>query len=661
MGNILRHGSQPFEFRIDRSDCWDFHLSLEPYGSDFREGLTEDCLYSYIDTNDPDCVWFEDLVSKKDFTWEKCVNDGVELKNIGLTGVDNGFIKYEKDRITNEKFLELFLKSVHKIEEGDCRFKVRKVDGNNQILDYPNEMVYEDDIYCARLNGGFFQGFFQTDTYRVLPKNLNKSFVLEVMLKKHDFEKEGTTLNDRYPENKGLFLYIGTRAENKWWENFVVDDTFDESCNGYVVDGYTKEEYTDTNHLNDQYIKPFEDLYVSLEYLNDGYQLDKCEEKAECCCNSSKNKTLGSKPYYSGMPVFTYPEALNVYEDNAVWFTPDGHLWVENERETMNRKGGGTWPVCKKKCKKCSEVHYFSDEYITPDYYENMCDCSIYFKEDYLKEDVEIDVDEDILTSDGYSVKQPNIRQYRTDNKFILFDRTCNGVTVDTYEEGMEVVLDEIMTPKMKNYFELFNRTCNGYTVNTIDPLISYESKRYDVLADIYRNALGFRIDDEGRIGYRYLVKDCENGGYKAEEEYSFEGAVKDDEWSTVSVRIDSLGRGYSECTEKVVATDKMTISIYVNGKLKLVSKELPLLNLRKLNDLYSKQEGVPYNISVGGGTQGLCDTVGLNYRQPPKHALPLEKTFGGSFVGYVRKFRFYGCGVNFTDIVKNSVFDKTF
>ena len=660
MGNILRHGNQPFEFRLDRSDCWDFHLSLEPYCS-FTEGLRTDCLYSFIDTDDPDCIWFDSLISKKDFVWDACYNNGLELDNIGMTGVDNGFIKYEKDKITNEKFLELFLKSKYKVDSGDCRFYLRKVGGNNQIFDYTNELVHEDGVYCSKLNGGFYQGFFQTDKYRVLPKNLNKSFVMDVVLKKAEFdENNGMRLNDRYPDNKGFFLYIGTRAENKWWQNFVVDDKFDESCNGYVVDGYTKDEYTGTNHLNDQYIKPFEDLYVSLEYLNDGYQLDKCEEKTECCCGSPKNKTLSSKPYYSGMPVFTYPEALNVYEDNAVWFTEDGHLWVENELETTRWRGGDC-PVPKKRCKKCSEVHYFSDEYITSDYYENMCDCSIYFKDDYLKQDVEIDVDEDIVTSDGYSVKQPNIRQYRTDNKFILFDRTCNGVTVDTYDEDMEVVIDEIMTPKMKNYFELFNRTCNGYTVNTIDPLIKYESKRYDVLADIYRNALGFRIDDDGRVGYRYIVKDCKNGGYKAEEEYSNEGAVKNNKWSTVTVKIDSLGKGYGECTEKVNANDKMTVTIYVDGKLKLVSKELPLLNLRKLNDLYSKQEGVPFNISVGGGTQGLCDTIGLNYRELPKYVLPLEKEFGGSFIGFVRKFRFYGCDVSFSDIVKNAVFDGTF
>ena len=34
------------------------------------------------------------------------------------------------------------------------------------------------------------------------------------------------------------------------------------------------------------------------------------------------------------------------------------------------------------------------------------------------------------------------------------------------------------------------------------------------------------------------------------------------------------------------------------------ITKELPRIDLRKLDELYEKQEGVPYNISIGiGGT----------------------------------------------------------
>lgn len=90
-----------------------------------------------------------------------------------------------------------------------------------------------------------------------------------------------------------------------------------------------------------------------------------------------------------------------------------------------------------------------------------------------------------------------------------------------------------------------------------------------------------------------------------------------------------------------------------------MVSKELPMLNLKQLNDLADKQEGVPFNLSIGGGTQGLAETVYLNYMKPPEYVLPLEKEFGGSFIGWVKSFKFYTCPLNFAEITQNYKFTK--
>ena len=97
-----------------------------------------------------------------------------------------------------------------------------------------------------------------------------------------------------------------------------------------------------------------------------------------------------------------------------------------------------------------------------------------------------------------------------------------------------------------------------------------------------------------------------------------------------------------------------MKLSFYVNGKLKMITKEIPILELRELNDLYSKQEGVPYNISVGGGTQGLCDVIYPLYRDNPFIIYPLEKYFAGSFIGDIKSFRFYSCLLNRNEIENN-------
>ena len=225
MGNIFNHNRLPFNFRLDRSEYWDFYLSQPSYGSDYIDGLSDRCLISFIDTTDPECVWFDSLYSKPKYYWEDAVNNGISLKNIGYTGVDNGLIHYEKDRISNKEFLKLYKDSEIKIEKDDLRLLLNKVYGNNQIFFYGNDIVEEDGMLVSKLNGGFWQGFFKTDeNYRVLPKNIGNGLTFEVVLKKHDFDKDGKyRLNDRHSDNKGIFLYLGTRAEINGGRNIFLN------------------------------------------------------------------------------------------------------------------------------------------------------------------------------------------------------------------------------------------------------------------------------------------------------------------------------------------------------------------------------------------------------------------------------------------------------
>ena len=101
----------------------------------------------------------------------------------------------------------------------------------------------------------------------------------------------------------------------------------------------------------------------------------------------------------------------------------------------------------------------------------------------------------------------------------------------------------------------------------------------------------------------------------------------------------------------------------YVNGFLKFISRPVPEFNFRELKEVYDKQESVPYNISLGGGTQGLADTVGLNFMDWTPYELPLEKYFGGSFLGDIKLFKFWACTMNFTVInnLKKRIMGQTF
>lgn len=247
----------------------------------------------------------------------------------------------------------------------------------------------------------------------------------------------------------------------------------------------------------------------------------------------------------------------------------------------------------------------------------------------------------------------------KTDNKFIIYNRSKNGTIAS--KNGDKDVVDTVTfenTMPLDNYFILMNRADGGYTAKTIHELINENGYDYDILSDLYRNALAFQIKDDGSVGYKFMVKDCESeSGYAIKEEWSYPGMVDKGDWSMISVRVIPMVKYADETFNYDDKLDYMKLAFYVNGKLVLLSKILPTLLLRSLNDELDKQEGVPYNISIGGGSQGLCDVI-YNINDIPEDHLPIEKEFGGSFIGLMRFFRFHNCDLNYQKILYNYLFE---
>lgn len=108
----------------------------------------------------------------------------------------------------------------------------------------------------------------------------------------------------------------------------------------------------------------------------------------------------------------------------------------------------------------------------------------------------------------------------------------------------------------------------------------------------------------------------------------------------------------------------KGTLKIYINGKPFMVIDDFEEVIPRPLDSDKNTQIGVPYNISVGGGTQGLHDSLipidceNLIYTQNPETSTTnilnnteysglttsvfIEENFGGSFFGDLSAFRLY-------------------
>lgn len=590
MSNILNHNRGIFQFDLNKEDYWDFHLCVDNSFTDIGEGLVERCLSAYIDFSDDECIWFDRVYSKTKYVWDNAVNNGgLSFNSFGYTSVDNGKTFYEKDKITNKEFFNIFTNTNFKFEDGDTRLTLSKVKGNHQLYDYSNDITFWNDTFqVAKLNGGWYQGFFcgnDGKDYKTLPTDIGNGWNLEFVLNKEDFDKTNNRLIDAYPENKGIFCYIGTRAENKWWIKYLTDHNFDWCKPTAFSDEYVETKYTDDNHLNDDYFKALVEIYEAEGYFGEDYLVQQ-----------------------------------------------------ENTAESA-----------------------FSNEYFK----EQTCDVyNDYVTDEYFEQDLKIDENMTLQTESGYDMYQPNIKEIKTDNKFLMFDRTREGQKANTWNENTELVLNYIEKPNIGNYFTLFHRGCDGYDVHKIQEVLNVKNKEYNVLNDIYRNALAFQIKDDGTIGYKYLSKDCdsEEENYKIESEYTNDSVILNNKWYTINIKIMPLrhfDKSNSLCLTQNPVTDKMQISIYVNGKLVMLSKELPMLNLKPLNDLFDKQEGVPFNISIGGGTQGLAEVVYLNYMKLPEYVLPLEKEFGGSFIGWLKSFKFYTCPLNYYEIERNYNFTQ--
>lgn len=256
----------------------------------------------------------------------------------------------------------------------------------------------------------------------------------------------------------------------------------------------------------------------------------------------------------------------------------------------------------------------------------------------------------DLETSDGTPLYKPTSNPVETDNKFLTYTRTCGGHTVLNDKEGEPyptIKIDAENTVLPDNPFLIYSRTCGGTTVLNDDKYFKEHAERYNIYNDLWKNAFAFQVTDDGKVGYKYLVKDCDaenpSCSYKILSEFSNPDNVPYGEWVNIHVRILPCG------------TENMRLLFYVDGRLVLYSKELPKLNLRELYDSSDKQEGVPFNISLGGGTQGLAETVYEDWRtygQTPLY--PLQKEFGGSFIGFFKSFKFYSCSLNYNQINMN-------
>lgn len=519
---------------------------------------------------DNSCVFSSDTIVSENYWNPTGVDPNIcpsasTLCDVGLTGIDNGLTnKMSGETIDITTGLYTTLSDKFSRYKYDRRFKMHPITGftttQNRLWDddsYTYNLDYYNDYtpagYFARLDGGFFQGFYKLPgyEYEVFPERVNLGWTAEFVLRYRWTGDTSIGLNNRYPDNKGTFFYMGARAENKFY---------------HYADGHPKD-------------------YTAYTRVTSGLT---CMHTCEC--------------YKTGHTAEI--SCFQVYQPSGVTSTN-----------------------CTCGC-PCSCVTYASVPELNPLY-------------DSVSNAMSIR-----LSGDSGNP--------RLCVKVFRITGSCEPsacTTSETFVSGTSVT--EWCTTR-----GIFPE-CDNTDYSSLEHWVQIDA--------VFQRAEYF---DECEL------KDLGGIGLLVNEEYTASTAD-----NSVSLVVPPLTHRipYDPATTEVVNFQqdwftesefrRGTLKIYVNGKLFFVILDFEEIIPRLLNTPKEKQIGVGYNISWGGGTQGLHDNLTFSggcpdtpneivYQQDPEclttedltHTIysglttqiKLEEYFGGSLIGDVSAFRMY-------------------
>jgi hypothetical protein len=559
MGNIKNYNFNKLDLKLSNSDYWDFYLSTDGTSVTNYPVSIGDCLIALFDFNNSNIYDSGDFNTKTIsslISWDGAINTGYTFNTIGLTGIDNGLVTFDKPLgdTSNLALLSALTGSTLIIPANDKRLHLSKVSGTTNNFIYPIDLYVDGSGNYGQFLGGFYQGYYKIDnsTYNVLPERINKGWVAEFWLKKDRVAPSPyteNTLNDIYPNNKGFFFYWGTRAENKFWNLFEGADT---GCTSACTVDYG------------------------------------CTDALSSWCTIPKETDI---------LINDNGDILTLYPNRQ-----DKQIITNNFLIYGRARSGSTM------CSSCGGGYSGLGN-------KTVCN--------YDGEPIVVKSPKTVITNDT--------------NPFLIYGRARSGSTM--------------CSSCGSGYSGLGDETVCSFSGDSKS--IQFDNLDYNV--DIYDNAFGLRIKNDGSIGYRLLTitGSCSGNttvtGYTIEEKYSEPDLIPDNLWSSVIVRFTTNELTDCELTQKPIRKGKLMF--YINGKLKFVVNDFNEFIGKRLEEHATKQVGVPFNISLGGGSQGLIETQTFDGRDTEDLNLPIQENFAGSFIGGISKFKFNICDLNFVDI----------
>ena len=612
MGNIKNYNFNKIDIKLSNSDYWDFYLANDDTALEIPHGLSSgDCFVVWYDFNNtaiyPNSATTASTIYSL-VSWEGAVNTGYTFSTIGLTGLDNGLFTFEKDPSdpTNQALVDALTGSTLIISSGDTRLSMHLVTGTTGSHIYPTQRITDPTFTFGdyiQLCGGFYQGYYKIDgsDYEVLPTRVDHAWSAEFWLNPQNIcgvfsGLTGTTLNETYPNNKGMFFYMGTRAENKFWNQFEGNDIDCLSACSATTTACTGTVSTFCTVLKEP------DITIIGDY-GFGIPLNPPQVEIELVTN----------------PFLIYGRA---YDSRSPKISGDVGTII------------------------LSAINNTSNTVICPD--------------------------DDGFFNNGYNLSSND---------------GLGTQTVYSYDgKGIAVARSKEVVTNFQNPFLIYGRgvgnnsgsgcTC-GYCCGPLDGLgnqsvrnfsgITSHQTEVDYKLDVIDNALGFRIKDDGSIGYRLLTVtgQCYTNdvgeriyisGVTVHEEYSQPNMVLPNEWSYIAIRF--VTEYKDDCDLEITKPRLGKLMFYVNARLKFVVDEFPEFIAKRLSEYKSKQVGIPFNFSLGGGSQGLIDSQTFDGLDMNDRGLPIETNFAGSFIGGLSQFKFNICDLTFSDIQYNYNYD---
>ncbi len=474
------------------------------------------------------------------------------------------------------------------IQSGDTGLMMNAVTGTTSGLTYQlssSSGITEGNF--IKFLGGFYQGFYKLDghSYEVLPVRVNHSWSAEFWIKPEDIETSGTTLNDLYPDNKGFFFYMGTRAENKFWNQFYGADT---GC----TSGCTTTACTSGETVSEWCTIPKETDIMLVGDYGIGIPLSPPQVEIDLITNQFLIYGRGS----GDVNFSTYTGAAGTLVFNN----------LEGDNHHHHHNCG---------CRGCRGPNDGLGS-------KQVC----------------------TYNGDGIAVGRTRTVISNETNPFLIYGRASVSGSSCSYN-GCNSTDDEYGTETVNSF--------SGFTTPQTE---------LDYNVDIIDNALGFRITDDGRIGYRLLTitGDCQtingkrvyNSGIVMEEAYSEPNTVFIDDWSYVVIKFVTDYK--SDCDLELANRRKGKLLFYVNTKLKFVVNNFDEFIAKRLEEYKDKQVGVPFNFSIGGGSQGLIESQTFDGIDQKDRNLPIQENFAGTFIGSIAQFKYNICDLKYCNILQN-------